>query len=214
MSATRATTGAARSPAFDWVAHGYHADWVAAHEAGHAVTSWALRIPFAHVAISAEPGRSCLQPAPLGPVPAALEDELKRACCLVRASGTIAEQQHRAIALGARQIVKLLQGRDDEVICYSDMRTGLVAETGRRAPAVAPGADFHFIARAAARMTPAACVALWRDCERYVSACMPAVSAVAAVLLNGRKLSYAEVADISERAMSGHPAPIPPWAAR
>jgi hypothetical protein len=51
---------------------------------------------------------------------------------------------------------------------------------------------------------------LWRDCERFVESCRPAIDAVAAAVLERGELTCAEVSEIATAAMAGKPAGLLP----
>jgi hypothetical protein len=55
------------------------------------------------------------------------------------------------------------------------------------------------------------CVRLWRDSERFMEACRPAIDAIASALLASGRLSYDEVAKLAAAAMKDSPDPAIPW---
>ena len=106
--------------------------------------------------------------------------------CLIQASGFIADYQRRRLSMRGSQIAKLFLGADgDDRFEVDDPATGLVAVRPSRAPALAPGGDMADWVTLVRQTRPSAaeCISMWRDCERFMSECRPAIDAVAAELL-------------------------------
>jgi len=128
---------------------------------------------------------------------------------------------HRGLSIALEmqdaEILKLIFGSPDGRFTLVD-RFGVAAVRPDRQPPVTRGGDLYLMATVMADCgngypwPPPAVIAAWRGCEKYVSACQPAIKEVAAELLVVRKLAYDEMAPIASRAMTGVLRPsMPEW---
>jgi hypothetical protein len=189
------------------VAEGLNVEEAAYHESGHAVARWALDSPFLHITLN----------GPRGPIVNPLPGRTvsSRQHMLVAACGAIADYQQRGLVIRGSQITKLLLGGPNDAFELDDAVTHQVVVRPLRAPAVVPGGDLEYMARKASteRWPSAQYIGMWRDCERFVAGCRPAIDAVAAAVLDRGILSYDEVSEVATAAMVWYPAPvIPEWA--
>jgi len=178
---------------------------VAVHESGHAVTMRALGWPFDFVTL-ADPPRVQPLPGATGPPTIGMQ-------WLNGAAGVIADFQSRGLSMPDGAVLGLLLGSADGTFEVLDA-AGAVAVRPSRALPVGPGGDLESMAavmREDAWPWPVI-LEVWRACELFVSRCRPAISAVAAALLDRGELSYAEVSGLVAGAMPGPP-PVPAWIA-
>ena len=180
----------------------------AAHEAGHAVVQWTLGIPFDYVSLDTEPPGVW----PLPGVRQGLGDKW-----LIGAAGCIADYQSRNLLMLDVDILKLLIGSADGLFALSDQSGTAVVQPDRR-PAVQSGGDLRLMAVMMAGggdgnpWPPSVILGTWRSCEKYVSACTRAITAVTATLLTRRRLTYPEASEICTGVMSGISLPtVPEW---
>jgi hypothetical protein len=180
----------------------------ATHEAGHAVVSWSLGIPFDYVSLDTDPPGVW----PLARTRQQLGDKW-----LIGAAGCIADYQARDLAILDADVLKLIFGSPDNRFSLTDRAGAAVVRPDRR-PAVMTSGDLYLMATVMAdcgdgQPWPASAVVdTWRGCERYVMACTPGITQVAAVLIASRRLTYAETSNIAAEAMTGMARPaLPEW---
>jgi hypothetical protein len=180
----------------------------ATHEAGHAVVFWSLGIAFDYVSLDTDPPGVW----PLPGVRRQLGDKW-----LIGAAGCIADYQARDLAMLDADILRLILGSPDNRFSLTDRSGAAVVRPDRR-PAVMTSGDLYLMAtvmgdRGDGQPWPApAIIDTWRGCERYVVACRPAITQVAAALIARRRLTYAETSGTAAEAMAGVPQPaLPEW---
>lgn len=186
----------------------YPPEHQAAHEAGHAVVHWTLGIPFDFVSLDTSPPGVW----PLAGVTQQLGEKW-----LISAAGCIADYQSRDLVMLDVDILRLIVGSPDSRFALTGRSGAAVVRPDRR-PAVTPGGDLHLMAtvmadRGDGQPWPApAIVDVWHGCERYVAACTPAITQVAAGLLARRRMTYAEISGIATDAMADvSPPTVPAW---
>lgn len=141
----------------------------ATHEAGHAVVSWSLGIPFDYVSLDTDPPGVW----PLARTRQQLGDKW-----LIGAAGCIADYQARDLAILDADVLKLIFGSPDNRFSLTDRAGAAVVRPDRR-PAVMTSGDLYLMATVMAdcgdgQPWPASAVVdTWRGCERYVMACTP-----------------------------------------
>lgn len=186
----------------------YPPEHQAAHEAGHAVVHWTLGIRFDYVSLDTDPPGVW----PLAGARPQLGEKW-----LIGAAGCISDYQSRDLVMLDVDILRLIVGSPDSRFNLTG-RSGVTAVRPDRRPAVMPGGDLRLMAavmtdRGDGHPWPAgAIIDIWRSCERYVAACTPAITAVAAALLVCRRLTYSEASSVADEASVGVSRPaLPQW---
>jgi hypothetical protein len=177
----------------------------ACHEAGHAVTHWALGVPFDKVDLDREP-----LPATL-PLPGTKTKT--GAALMIHAAGGLADMIAQGLAIADSEIIALLRGPGPTYALH-DWETGEIRVRPYSIPATSPtggGRDLDLWIEKTAGKPDAFVVEMYRDCEMLTRSLMPAVHAVAEVLTQRGVLTCDEVGELAAAAMDGKQPEFPIW---